>query len=135
MPFPNPSGAVYIDSIRFSTNPAVYEPLNWKKRYQVFPAIGGKVTIQDFGVFMKDTTLRLGSGRENFLDTATVTALHSRWRTKGATYTLTDWLGDTFTVFIKDFIPIIFKPDLYTYSMELQVTAILQLWGATYTGA
>lgn len=131
-----PLGGVYIDSgvneVRFSTDPEPYEPLNWEKRYQVFMAIGGRVTIQDFGTFMKDNMLKLGSGQAQFLDQATVIALHTRFRTRGAVYGFRDWLNNRFTVFIKSFVPIPFKPDLYRYNMELQVTAIDQLWGVTF---
>lgn len=130
-----PLGGVYLDEVRFSTDPATYEPLNWPKRQQVFPAIGGRVTIQDFGVVMKDNTVKLASGQAQFLDQATVILLHTRFRTKGATYAFRDWLNNQFTVFITAFVPIIFKRDLYQYSMDLQVTAISQLWGTTFTGA
>jgi hypothetical protein len=135
VPFPNPTGGVFLDNVRFPTNPDVYEPLNWKKRETVFPSIGGKVTIQDFGVYMKDDTIRLASGQGQFLDEATVIALHTRWRTRGATYTLTDWLRNNFTVFIREFVPVNYRPDLYRYTMALQVTQIVQLWGTVFTGA
>ena len=64
----------------------------------------------------------------------TFLALHALWRTSGAVFSLTDWLLNDFTVFIKDFVPVPFKTDLYRYNMELQVTAINQLWGSVYTG-
>lgn len=134
MPFPAPTGGVFIGGIRFSTNPESYEPLNWKKRHSIHSTIGGGVTIQDFGVFMKDNTFKLASGRGQFLDQATFLALHALWRTKGVTFSLTDWLLNDFTVFIKEFVPVPFKTDLYTYTMELQITAINKLWGSVYTG-
>lgn len=134
MPFPQPSGSVYLDGIQFSTNPEMYDILNWRKRYTIFPAIGGKVIIQDFGTFMKDNTIKLASGNAQFLDQATFLAFHSRWRTRGATFSFSDWLNNAFTVFIKDFLPVVFKTDLYRYTMELQVTQITMLWGVPYTG-
>ena len=134
MPFPSPTGAVFLGNVRFSTNPATYEPLNWKKRYSVTPTIGGGVTIQDFGLFMKDDLFKLASGQGQFLDQATFLALHALFRQAGVVFTLTDWLQNNFTVFIKDFVPVPFKTDLYTYSMDLQVTSINLLWGSVYTG-
>jgi len=134
-----PLGGVYIDSsvneVRFSTDPATYETLNWQKRYSINMAIGGLVTIQDFGTFMKDNTLKLGSGAAQFLDEATVIALHTRFRTRGAVYNFRDYLNNQFVVFIKEFVPTIFKRGLYHYTMELQVTSITQLWGVVFTGA
>ena len=137
-------GSVVLDGIAFNTDPEPYEPLNWEKRHSVTMAIGGKVTIQDFGTFMKDNTLRLGSGENRFLDELIMAALHSRYRTHSVTYVLTDWLGNNFTVFIKNFIVIPFRRgrdvsgapiSLWHYTMELQVVTINQLLGVAYTGA
>ncbi len=139
-----PFGGVVFDGVQFNTDPSVYEPLNWAKRFSVTQAIGGKVVIQDFGTFMKDNTLRLGSGSNNPLDDAVVQALHSRFRTRGVAFTLTDWLGNQFTVFMKVFVPIPLKKgidragnasSLYTYTLELQVTQIVNLFGVAYTGS
>jgi hypothetical protein len=134
MPFPAPTGSIFLGGVRFSTNPETYEPLNWKKRWSKHPTIGGNVTIQDFGVFMKDDVFKLASGRGQFLDQATFLALHALWRTKGVNFTFTDWLVNNLTVFISDFIPVVFKTDLYTYTMQLEIVAINTLWGSVYTG-
>ena len=139
-----PFGALFLDGVRFSTDPAVYEPMNWAKRHSVHPAIGGKVTIQDFGTFMKDNTLRLQSGDRQFLDLETVNLLHARYRTKGALYLLTDWLSNQFQVFILNFVPVPNKSgidgngnnvSLFTYQMELHVLSIGLLLGQPYTGS
>lgn len=135
MPFPSPTGSVYLNAKQFSTNPDTYDILNWRRRHSISPVIGGKVVIQDFGVYMKDNTVKLASGNAQFLDQATFLAFHTLWRTRGATYSFTDWLGNSFTVFIKEFLPIVFKTDLYRYSMDLQVTQIINLWGVPYTGS
>jgi hypothetical protein len=135
MPFPAPTGSVYLNNIQFSTNPETYDILNWRKRQSITAVIGGKVVIQDFGVYMKDNTIKLASGNAQFLDQATFLAFHALWRTRGATYSFTDWLNNSFTVFIKEFLPIVFKTDLYRYSMDLQVTQIITFWGVPYTGA
>lgn len=128
-------GHVTLGGTTFSTDPQVYEPANWEKRASVSLGIGGSVTIQDFGTFQKDNTLRLASGAAGFLDLDTVKSLHTKYRTKGAAYALTDWLGNEFTVFILDFKPVpTFIGDLHTYEMSLQVTAISKLFGETYTG-
>jgi len=85
---------------------------------------------------MKDNVVRLQSGDRQYMEQGLVEALHARYRTKGATYTLTDWIGNQFTVFILSFIP---KPTflgtLWTYSMELRVLGITKLFGADYTGS
>lgn len=134
MAFPTPTGSVFLNAIQFSTNPETYDVLNWQKRQNISPVIGGKVVIQDFGVYMKDNMIKLASGNAQFLDQATFLAFHTLWRTRGATYAFTDWLGNAFTVFIVTFLPVVFKTDLYRYTMELQCTAITQLWGVPYTG-
>src|SRR3972149_3937496 len=139
MPF-GPFGTVFLDGVQFSTNPIPYEPMNWKKRYSILPAIGGKVTTQDLVTFQPDNTVRLESGPNQFLDKATEQALHTRFRTRGASYVLTDWLGNNFTVFIKSFVPVPFLSgadaagvavELYTYRMELQVITIATLQNIT----
>jgi hypothetical protein len=86
---------------------------------------------------MKDDRVHLASGENGFLETATVKALHTRFRTKGATYTLTDWLGNEFTVFITKFVPEqrFGLPGLFLYDMELHVLNIAKLLGDTYTGS
>src|SRR5215510_1723554 len=137
-------GGVFLDGVQFTTDPLTYEPMNWEKRYSVTPAIGGKVTIQDFGTFMKDNTVRLGSGQTNVLNESTVIALHTRFRTRGMLYTFTDWLGNSFGVFIKMFVPFPVKKGrdpagvvstVYSYSMELHVLQITSLLGVAYTGS
>ena len=129
-------GTVYLDGLRFTTDPAVYEPLNWPKRFSVHEGLEGSVTIQDFGVTMKDNVVRLQSGDRQYMEQSLAEALHTRFRTKGVTYTLTDWVGNQLTVFILSFTP---KPTfigtLWTYSMELRVLGITKLFGATYTGS
>jgi hypothetical protein len=132
-------GGVILGGLTFTTDPSTYEPLNWQKRFSTQMAIGGRVTIQDFGTFMKDNTLRLASGDRNFLEDSAVIELHTKYRALGLTYTLTDWLSNEFTVFIKSFVPVPFKKgpgtSLYTYNLELHVTTIVKLWGAVYSGS
>jgi hypothetical protein len=143
MPLPT-TGGIFLDGVQFTTDPSIYEPANWEKRYSVTPAIGGKRTVQDFGVFMRDNTLRLGSGGVNVLNEATVVALHTRFRTRGVMYTFTDFVSNSFGVFIKTFVPIPVKKGrdqqgnvstVYVYTMELQVLQITQLFGVAYTGS
>lgn len=140
-------GGITLDGVQFNTDPVTYEPVNWEKRYAKLMAIGGALTIQDFGVFKRDNTLRLASGERNPLEESVVTQLHTRWRTKGATYALSDWLGNAFTVFIEKFVPVPLKKgrdasvagggtiSLYSYSMDLHVLQITTLLGAPYTGS
>jgi len=135
-PIPNtyPVGGIFLDSVRFTTDPETYEPLTWKKRFSIQEAIGGKVTIQDFGVFAKDNEVRIVSGNNQFMDQATVIAFHTKWRTRGATFLLQDWMSNIFTVFLMTFPPVNFRPNFYRYAMDCKVVAITQLWGVEYTG-
>lgn len=132
--FAFPIGGITIGDVRLSTDPETYEPFNWTKRYSVHKHIGGGQTIQDFGVFQRDNTLKLASGERQILDTATVIALHVQYRTRGVSFSFTDWLGNTFTVFYTTFVPIPFRPNLWRYTMDLQVTTIAQLFGSPYSG-
>jgi hypothetical protein len=136
-------GQVFLDGVQFTTDPQDYDPVQWEKRHSVHKGLQGAVTVQDFGTFKKDNTVRLGSGASGFLSQSVVSSFHTKFRTKGATYSFTDWLGNSFTVFIKSFVPVpTFLPDdpdgtgcLYTYSMELQVLNITDLFGVAYTGS
>ncbi len=134
MPLPA-RGQVYLGGKQFTTDPQVYER-QWPKRVSEHPGIGGSVTIQDFGRFAKDKVLTLQSGENQVIEQTLVQDLDGMAGTKGSTYTLTDWSGNQFTVFILAFDP---KPTflgtLFKYSMRLKVMAITQLWGQAYTGS
>lgn len=133
-PPPFPVGGIYLDNVRFTTDPETYEPLTWEKRYSIHQGIGGRVTIQDFGVYAKDCKIIMASGNARFLDELSVIAFHTKWRTRGATFELRDWMANNFTVFLMTFPPINFKPNMYRYKLEAQVVAINTLWNTTYTG-
>jgi hypothetical protein len=137
-------GGITLDGVQFNTDPAVYQPLEWDKRAQVQKGVGGVVTIQDFGAYAADNVLRMQSGDSRPMEESVVASLHAKYRTKSATYTLTDWIGNTFTVFILKFSvePIRKGRDsignivsLYKYQMECQVLAIVNLFGSGYGGA
>ncbi len=133
-------GRIVLDGVTFDTDPQTYEPLNWRKRQTVLRGISGSVTIQDFGTFKKDNTIRLVSGATGFLNQSTVATFHTKFRTKAATFTLTDWLDNEFSVFIMDFRPVATfiglddSDNLFTYSMDLQVLDIVKLFGAAFAG-
>lgn len=128
-------GTVYLGGKRFTTDPAVYER-QWPKRISEHPGIGGSLTIQDFGRYAKDKVLTLQSDKNQLIEQSLVQDLDSMAGTKGASYVLTDWSGNQFTVFILTFDP---KPTflgtLFGYTMRLRVLSISQLWGQTYTGS
>jgi len=129
-------GTVYLGGTQFTTDPQTYEPLKWPKRATVHKGIQGAVTVQDFGTFAKDNMIHLGSGESGFLEQSVVEALHTKYRTKGATYTLTDWAGNSFTVFIMGFeAEPTFIGTLFKYTMTLQVLGITNLLGTAYTGS
>jgi hypothetical protein len=133
-------GKTILDGVTFDTDPQIYEPLNWPKRHSVHRGIGGVVTIQDFGTFKKDNTIRLVSGATGFMNQATVDSFHVKFRTKGATFTFTDWLDNEFAVFILRFRPVATfigesdSDNLYTYEMDLHVLDIITLFGTTFVG-
>jgi len=130
-----PRGRIVLGGTTFTCDPETYEPWNWAKRHSVHPVIGGGVTIQDFGTYAKDNTVRIGSGRY-LIDSFVADALHTKYRTAAATYTLTDWMSNTFVVFITNFRawPNFVGP-LWAYEMELQVISISFLLGQAYTGS
>ncbi len=128
-------GTVFLGGIQFTTDPQIYNPLIWEKRHSVLQGIEGSVTIQDFGTFQKDDTLRLGSGSAGYLEESVVELLHGAFRTRGGSFTLIDWRDNEFTVFITSFEPVpTFLGSLYTYSMGLQVRTIVKLFGTVFTG-
>lgn len=136
-------GGITIGGVQLNTDPETYEPVNWKKRQSAHMVVGGGVVIQDFGVVQKDNTLRLVSGRAQFIDEVKRAALFGLYSNRGATYTLTDWLSNSFTVFILDFVSMPFKKgqdlsgntiSLFTYAMTLRTTGITTLFGTSYTG-
>jgi hypothetical protein len=134
MPLPA-RGLLYLGGVRFTCDPVPYEAYEWPKRMSEHPVIGNKVIIQDFGTCKHDLTITLGSGQNQYLEKSVVVALDAMYRTKGATYQLTDWLGNDMTVFIAQFKPTgTFLGTLFTYTMTLRVRAIAQLLGNAYTG-
>jgi hypothetical protein len=129
----NAIGQVYLDGLRFTTDPKVYEA-SWPKRHSIHEGLAGSVTIQDFGVRAKDLAFRLGSDGQ-YLDLALVDQLDARFRTLGATYVFKDWRETEATVFITRFAPReTFLPDLYEYEMELRALALTKLRGVAYSG-
>ncbi len=123
-PFTIPVGGVTLGGIKFNTDPIPYRPYQWKKRHSILPGLGGSVTIQDFGAFDGDTPLELGSGDSQFLSEDKVQALKTLFFTRGATPTLEDWLGNSFSVFFREFEAEPVKKAggtvLYRYKMALQ---------------
>jgi hypothetical protein len=122
--------AVYLDGVQFTTDPKVYTR-NWVKRTSTHATIGG-VTIQDFGLKMKDQTLQLESDG-NYMTQAVVNAIDTKYRALGLAYSFSDWNGTAATVFITEFTPVeTFYPDLYEYSLSLRVVTLTMLRGVAY---
>jgi hypothetical protein len=129
-------GTVYLGGERFTTDPQVYEPLQWPKRATVHPGLQGALTVQDFGTYAKDNSIHLASGSSGYMEQSVVAAIHTKYRIPGASYTLTDWMGNEFTVFILEFTATpTFIGTLCTYSITLQVLGITKLFGSSYTGS
>ena len=126
-------GKITIGSVQLTTDPERYER-QWPKRYSEHPGIAGSFTIQDFGRYAMDMLIRLVSGQQ-FITLAVVEALDAAYGVQGATYSFTDWLGNEFTVFIRDFKPdVTFIDNLHTYTLELRVMSITKLFGVSYGG-
>lgn len=135
-----PFGRVFIGptgaEVQFTADPETLEvPL--PKRYSTHPGLGGIVTIQDFGLLMKDATVRLEG---EFLDDEVVRSLLTLYQTRGKSYHYLDWEGNDFTVFITDFAPVPYPWKIRSptgaevggasrYRMTLQVMTATQLWG------
>lgn len=128
----DPIGAIFLDSIQFTTDPKTYTR-QWPKRLTLVPTIGGN-TVLDFGRLAKDIKLELVSGGQ-FLDRTVVDALETRAGTLGAGYPLVDWEGTEATVVIAAFDAQEFLPGLYDYTMTLWVRVLAKLRGVTYGGA
>jgi hypothetical protein len=129
-------GKVYLGGVQFTTDPQDYRPFTWPKRASIHPGVQGAFTIQDFGLWKKDNLVVLGSGGAGYMEELVVKSLHTKYQTRGATYTLTDWMGNEYTCWIEDFQPVpTFQGTLYTYTMQLRVLNIVKLWGATYSGS
>lgn len=128
-------GRVYIDGIQFTTDPEPYQPFEWEKRTSIHKVIGGKVVIQDFGLFAADNMLKLGSGSRYLIDTFVIDSIQAMYAT-GGSHTLTDWMGNAFTIFINRFRvwPNIVGP-LYFYEMDCQTLTITAINSASYSGA
>jgi hypothetical protein len=129
-------GAVYLGTVQLTTDPDVYEPANWPKRASEHPTIGGGRTIQEFGRFACDLEVHLASGANQYMEQSVVDSIDAMHATAGATYALTDWLGNEFTVWIRDWHPVPTRlPSLWTYDLVLRVMAITHLRGADYSGS
>jgi hypothetical protein len=126
-----PTGAEIV----FTADPTKYDPWHWKKRMSKHETIGGGVTIQDFGVTMKDAVIDIEASIEQFMENSVAASVHALFRTKGAVYHLYDWLGNSFTVFVEEFHPVPHRnlPGS-TYSMRVKIMACATLFGSAYAG-
>ena len=69
------------------------------------------------------------------MEQSVVNSIDTMHATKGATYTLTDWLGNEFTVWVRDWKPVpTHLPGLWTYDLVLRVVSITHLRGTDYSG-
>lgn len=139
---------VVLDGVKFNTDPDPYEPYQHERRYSEHMTIRNPtelkgVVIQDFGVVPQDNMLVLGSGKERFMAEDVVTQLEFRYRMLGKQFFFSDWLGNQFMVFMRNFKPVPFKRggdgsggtiSLYTYNMELKVTGYIKTYGRLDSG-
>lgn len=130
-----PRSEIFIDAVQLSTDPEVYDPLDWPKRFSSFEGAGGSVTNQDFGLFAADLQATLASGKNGLLDTATVKLLQAKYRQKGVAVTVKDGVGNEFVALMRHFKPTRAFADLWRYEMTLQVVSITTLLGDAYTGS
>ena len=122
--------------VQFTADPTNYSPWAWKKRMSFHPNVGGGITIQDFGMTMKDQIIEIRGDKEQLLENSVVASIHALARAKGVVYRMTDWLGNDFTVFIEEFTPM---PDYRlpgsTYTLKVRILGVTQLFGSAYTGS
>src|SRR5262245_25112031 len=97
-------GSIPLGRVTLRTAPAPTAPFMQPKRYSAHPVDSGHVEIQDGGLVPVDNQVRLAA-RTGVLDTTAVRALHRLYRAQGATYLVTDWLGNQFRALIADFKP------------------------------
>lgn len=121
-------GTVTIGGIVLTGDPIGYA-FTWPPRRQVFSGPGGWSTAQDFGQPVEDALLELTSGDTGPLTTTKVQALLALSRVKGATYRLTDALGNDLTVLIMDFKPAHRFGGFWDYTMTLSIRAAASILG------
>ena len=121
-------GTVILGGVVLTGDPIGYT-INWPPRRQVFQGPGGWSTAQDFGQVVGDATLELTSGETGPLTTTKVQAILALSRVKGATYTLTDALGNNLTVLIMDFKPAHRFGGFWDYSLTLSIRAATSILG------
>jgi len=139
------TGRVYLGNvgseIQFTADPDSLE-IDLPKRMSIHQGLGGVVTIQDFGRFIRDAKVRL---QGSIMDDDVVRSLLNLYNTKGATYHYLDWIVNDFTVFFESFelapITNLQLRDLSggigygsRYQMTLHVLAASKLWNQVYTG-
>ena len=126
-------GECVLDGVRFTTDPGQDSPLQWEKDATVFKGQESK-TIQDFGIVPGQ--VKLASTADRPLDTATMLALHAKFRQSGTSTGVryTDFFGNDFQVFVLEFQPTYREAGLWDYSMALEILTITALFGAAYTG-
>ncbi len=120
--------------IQFTADPSSYSPWVWKKRQSVHMGIDGSVTVQDFGMTMKDQVIEIKGELQQFMENSVVAQVFGLFKAKGAVYKLTDWLDNEFTVYIEDFDPV---PNRHvpgsTYTLKCRILGCAKLFGSAYS--
>lgn len=129
-----PIGALFLDSVQFTTDPETYER-QWPKRITKVATIGNN-TVLDFGRKAKDMVLTLNSGKAGqYMARDVFDALDTKAGALGVGYPFVDWNGTEATVVIAAFDGDEALPDLFYYSMTLWVRALAKLRGVAYGGS
>jgi hypothetical protein len=127
-----PTGA----QIQLTADPSNYSPWVWRKRQSIHPGVGGSLTVQDFGITLKDQTVEIKGELEQFMENSVVASVFALFKVKGAVYKLTDWLDNEFTVYIEEFQPV---PNRNvpgsTYTIKCRILGCAKLFGSAYTGS
>ncbi len=120
--------------VQLTADPSSYSPWAWKKRHSVHMGIGGSLTVQDFGITMKDQVIEIRGELEQFMENSVVASVFALFRVKGAVYLLTDWLDNEFTVYIEEFGPV---PNRHvsgsTYLLKCRILGCAKLFGSAYS--
>jgi len=121
-------------SVTLTTDPTSYGFV-WPKRQAKYRGLGGSVTTQEFGKHARDAVIHLESGTQ-WLNVDVVRDMDWNDALRGEAWRLQDSEGNDCTVRIETWSPVKARgmPELYEYTLDLEILAIAVLRGQDYTG-
>ena len=95
--YPDDTDPTYLDE-----DPITYEAGPPERRASTQPTFGGGRVLQDFGVSDADRQIKL---RTDWMETATLVALETKFAVAGQLWKWTDHEGDSYLVFFRSLSP------------------------------